>query len=678
MPQLRRISEHSSGAPFARQFQDWWESHGKKQFKSKRKFATALGKKNPLGIYAYFAGRAYPRSPGTREALYRVTGLECFNSGTTSARHLHICLRRLSTPWAKNLLIKAYEYFDSVSESNRTRNVLYVSAYRILTHAVQDRITSPNEITPEKLIRFPLRYKDKHIERWVLASFTRFLVAQGLWRTEQSQKLNGLLGDVYTSKKQQQQWTPGPTWRNRSTKLVKLVKELALKGGLTDREIRNLRVSQIETNGIRLGPRRLLLFGEGRHSISRQLFDSWLNEAEPKDFLFYQRAPRNYYKPIGRRGLDHAIRDLGLNFTIEKRTKGTQLPLRQQHFREDFQQAKNLREFRLHMRDFHAFTATGSRKLIKQLLRQMQVFPLPVPYFLAVICATRLLPREPNRRQGGRVWWCTWPSLLGHYDVRVTWPSNFSRFVKTNWQKVAVALYGLAWEFWFARWQAQENERFRDRFLNNFTRLRKNEKRLLAALEKTQVRVRDTITDSTWTGALFENRYRKKFFRLPLQEDLEGRPTHPKCKACLHADRDGIDKKIINKTPLKRIERKYGVPYNTLREHAGKIKRPYRGEVARSHMSLARTAPTLRFPINFIEHIWNMTPTALILYPLLLLEGERAKGQQFTISPTWFQQQLGFSATEHELSLALNLLAQRGFIEISSKTPSGFSVLLLQ
>lgn len=170
---------------------------------------------------------------------------------------------------------------------------------------------------------------------------------------------------------------------------------------------------------------------------------------------------------------------------------------------------------------------------------------------------------------------------------------------------------------------------------------------------------------------------------MPFLEALWGGPTHGWCAVCRHPDRATIESELssalTNKARVKGlnlIAEKHGLSYKAILGHAGRVKTPvpYRGETLRSHMRLAAPAPALRCPVAFIMHNGQLDATALILYPLLLLEGMQANNQRVECSAEQINQKVGLHITEHQLSVGLNHLLREKLVESFSKTPNGFSV----
>jgi hypothetical protein len=80
--------------------------------------------------------------------------------------------------------------------------------------------------------------------------------------------------------------------------LCQLVRELAYHCGLSTAQLRELRVTHIEPNGVRIPPSpkpekpsRLAPFGNGRGELRKTILDAYISKEKPTDYLFFSRTP---------------------------------------------------------------------------------------------------------------------------------------------------------------------------------------------------------------------------------------------------------------------------------------------------------------------------------------------------------------------------------------------------
>lgn len=185
-----------------------------------------------------------------------------------------------------------------------------------------------------------------------------------------------------------------------SSALTQILQELTMNCGLHSKEIRSLRVGQIEQDGIRLGADRVIPFGTGPHMITGKVLESWLAEAQPQDLISYQRRPHDYSKPMGSDNLLAAVR--------QRHPNGDLNSVRKSHFDEDFRREKNLRKVRLHLTQFHCLKRARASGILRKLVQQSQYFVVPEPFLLAVLGASRLLPCQSQVLEGGRQCTAKW------------------------------------------------------------------------------------------------------------------------------------------------------------------------------------------------------------------------------------------------------------------------------
>ena len=136
---------------------------------------------------------------------------------------------------------------------------------------------------------------------------------------------------------------------------VPLLAELVVRCGLPTRELRQLRLSQIEDKGIRLANGRLILFGEGWEQVSRGSLDAWLHRARPTELLFFSRKPVNRERPASGVWISRVLRASGVSIQERRST-------RLRHFAGDFTLLGSGRRFTDHLRKTHRLSKSGSRE----------------------------------------------------------------------------------------------------------------------------------------------------------------------------------------------------------------------------------------------------------------------------------------------------------------------------
>jgi hypothetical protein len=640
--QLKGTSRWSSGAPFAAALDGYWSTQT--QFSSKREMAQALGMR-PNVLIGYMSGRHFPE-PKWCESLYKLTGLECFGPGADSARRLHHLLQKSRTPWARDILVRAFSYIDSTYGSRHTRKGYYTFVSQFVTQALKTGIKRQEALRPGELVRFHLA-KTSTKDRAALGFVGQFFLEAGYWGPPEKQKFKKLLRESFEPTQRQR------TRSRSSPAFAALVKELALRGGLHSKEIRHLRRSQIKPDGIDLGPSRFIPFGSGPHTVTHQLVGDWIEQAKPRDFIFYQRRPQNHHKPMG-------STKLGLP------------ALREAHFQEDLRNATHLRKLRLHFQGFHALSPAYSYRLIRQFVEGLDYFFVPAPYLLAVLAACRLLRCEPQALRGGERSTAQWSGLLGRNDVEVNWPIGFARELAGRGHGVACLLMRLAKEFWCGRWR-----------LNKDVPLERRALRLLSGLALTRVEVRDVEQHATWGGSLLEARCRNRYFAIPLIEAMEGGVVDGRCLVCRHPQRLAIDQELqkvmARDSHIKgfsSIAKKYGLPYPSLLVHAGtkKTGTRYYDRLLRSHVGSGVVAPLVRFPIVFTKIAYGYSRTAIALFLFLLAESSQVTVPDVTLSLGSIKQGIGLELRESELLQNLNQLRLDGLFGPMTRRYDGFAV----
>jgi hypothetical protein len=451
-----------------------------------------------------------------------------------------------------------------------------------------------------------------------------------------------------------------------SSSLAQILQDLTINCGLRGKEIRSLRVGQIEEDGIRLGADRVVPFGMGPHMVTRRALDSWLVEAQPQDLMFYQRRPRDYSRPMGSDNLLEAVRRFNPDWDLDS--------VRQAHFREDLRRESNLRKLRLHLQQFHHLKRARAGRLLGALAAQSRCFAVPEPYLLVVLAASRVLSCQPQVLEGGEQSQARWQSLLNRYDVTVRWSAGFARRLAEISFQVANFMCQIARHFWQGRL----------RITKDVQAVRASEE-ILRGLEHTHVEVCDDTQSTSWRGTLFESRWRKKYFRIPLIEEMEGGIVNGRCPVCRHSKRLEIDnelREILGKESrikgFSRVARKYGVPVKSLLVHAGtkRTGEPFRDLRMVCHVGTGVVAKVLLCPTAFIKVAGSnaINPAAFALFFILLMKSSQELGPNVFVSAHEIADDIGLALSEPELIQNLNKLHMQGLIGDIQNRPGGFSI----
>ncbi len=641
---------------WAKDLNQWWSSSGYRRYRNKAQFAQTIGVSHRT-LMDWFSG-SHPLKQKHRDDLYKLTSLECFRPEATMPA------------WVCDLQGKANFYIESLPGRPWTKQMHRAHVGRILHRLAQEGIVGPQSITPIVLIQHAPAYKNRRVERESLALFGRFLIAEGFCNEQQGRELEELLTKIYPTPRRQQKRHP--------TTAVPLVRQLVRNCGLSNREVRALRVVQIEAEGIRLARNRVIAYGHGWHQVSHEALSAWRAEAAPQDYLFYQRSPRDYHKPVSR------------NWVLDACGLPTQrrVSTRLIHFQKDFSRLINLRQLRLHLHYDHGISQTHSWLLTKRLLQESETFAVPEPWLPVVLCASRVIAGSPRILEGGKRATRTWKGLLGRYEVMVTWPAGFARTLEDErfGLKVVRALWRLAYEFSVGQHRIHAAAKVPDQYRD-----------LSQDLAGTEVCVRDASVG--WSGLLLETRApeaysRRRYYRIPLLEALQGGIINGRCKVCRHTDRSVIDEELKwmlangrREKGFSELARKYGVPIPHVLWHAGRLtaRRHYRWgrkdhsrvESLLGHLSDTPQAPHVTSPIRFINQMGQLGTNELVLFTLLLLKHAGSTSDDFRISSEWVSEQVGSSVNDHELSLTLNSLEHLGLIGTFGMAPgAGFSVSL--
>jgi hypothetical protein len=546
-------------------------------------------------MWSYVGGRVRP-SGDRRAKLYELTGLSCFASEPGPPE------------WVKWLELQARAYIDGLPAKFYTKKKYREFTRRILIGLASAGVASSTEITPATLLQHPPAYKLHQTRRAAMVFMAGLLLELGIWTQAQNEDLKMAVKIFYPHHNRKTARPPKQT--SQPSSMDALVVLLVVKAGLGVQQVRELRVTQIEPDGIRLGPSRLLRFGESSHQIPKSTLDSYLSESNPQSFLFYSFRPPDYSRPISRVPIARILREAKL-------TMGAGIPVETVHLKEDFQFIPSPRRLRAHLRYFHDLSARATWIFMKKYYAQATAFVLPKPYILAVLCASRLLDEAANLYRGGKTYSYTWHSLAG-YDVKVSWPASL--FQELRDQKIRPGIARQLLRFGQDRWRdsggltGRRKLQALSRLMDHWRKLKDPMSRrvgrrklltdevnqlLLNRLELTRIEIRDTSDSATWAGPLL--RRTEKGPLLPLLDQLEGGPTNPRCPICGHPDRDAIDAEIrAGQSTFAAIARKYGLAYgpenHQLLWHAGRI--TLNG--LPGHLGSAPASPTVRFPINFL------------------------------------------------------------------------------
>lgn len=666
---------------------DWWSANGHR-WKDRRGLAVECGIKEQ-SLYAYFAGRTFP-SKQHCAALYKVSGLDCFGPGMVESRVLHVQLRQLRSAWCRNFLIDLHGAIKSHTDSPRTREGLRASTFPILHAAESAGFTSRNGITPLWLIGVELRI-DQRRTAWAKGFVARFLQGKGLWTEEQLNAFND--GSRNAAATNRRLAALSVDYDKRPAKLLKANKEpnpaqqlcdlawaLIYQCGVSVAEMRTIRISHVSDLGLlvpspstprirqRKGrviphphrhPSRVIPFGEGWDQLPRAVLDAYLQMAEPTDFLFYSLHPRDKGRRVSRQTLAAAVH------AREPREDNAR-SLRESHFRQDFLRARDLSELRFHLRNVHGLHNAYAHELVKRLAVTFRFFPMPVPYLLAALCASRLLPGIPVANEGGKRVVFMWENLFG-YDVGVDWPANFAQALVKH-PKVAQSVFrGLL--------RAAHDLRGRQLQLRPHTVKRSTrrqggtnrQKGFSSNIENWLALTRLTITNRTngvaWAGTLFESRNRRRWSTVPLVENMEAGQWRPRCQVCGHASRKEIEHRAASLLAaatrikgLRSLAEAYGVSYFSLLRHIRRIG-------ARAHSAPANPAAMIQCPRDLVDRVSRLSGTALCLSVFALLQRRCIDSSDVTISAREVEDRMGIRLADNDLLGSLGDLKQSGLIQ---------------
>jgi len=661
-------SKHSSRAPFAQEFRTWWDRGGH-TWHTQKEMSRALGIR-AASLCAYFGGRSFPPKEHCA-TLFKATGLECFGSRMVGERVLHVQFRQLRSAWSRNLLIDLHAAINSHTHSPRTREGLRASTFTILRACKNANFTLRNQITPHWLQTLPAVSDARRIN-WAKGFIARFLLTEAIWTEEEWHNFNQAMRSV-------SMLAPRPPVATHAPKppaeTGRLLHALAYNCGLSTGEILRLTVSDICHAGLAISTgrspgqdSRLLTFGSDWEQLPAALLGAYREALKPDHFLFYKLHPRDERMSMSRATVAAAIHATdGNNSNVTA--------LRLAHFREDFRQARDLRELRFHLRNVHGLGNPYAGRLIKRLNATRATVPIPIPYLIAALCVSRLLRGAPRIREGGKRAWHTWENVAG-YKVSVDWPAAFAR--EASHRGIAEGLFRSAVR---SAHELCGASGLRPHAIHSAPRKRgrigsggRAEPRIENWLALTRVEVRDRASGASWSGAMFELHNRGRRFTVPLLEAMIAGQWRPRCEICAHPQRCEIERRIAHSSTAsgrvkgwKSLAKEFSVSYWSILGHAGLR------TGCRPHLAPSAPAPAANCPSDLAKQISKVDGDALVVYVFLLAQ----RTSSLSISRGDLNDQFGVTVTQTALSLALNALLQADLIsEFNHPSADEFSVTL--
>jgi hypothetical protein len=638
-------------AEISRTLQEWWARQ--QTYATLTQLAEAVGVAYH-SMKRYYSGRLLPTGEHA-ERLHQITGLPCL-----SPDHLD-----LPAAWVRQLRERADEYIDSLSPTKNTRRTFRKFFSRIAARLVQEGIQGPHAVTPQVLAVCSPKYQLPGKNRYALGFFGRFLLASGLWTDDQWRNFEDLLRGLFPP--------PSRIACPQKVPTVLLVKQLTVGCGLTTKEVRSITVDQIERDGIRLDESRLIQFGNGWHSVSRDALDEWMKVARPTRYLFYLMSPRDRTRAVGESWICKVNKALGVK---TKCGRGARI----EHFEQEFFQFASPRHFRIHLRSFHKLGNLRSWSLATSLARSTGSFNVPEPFVIASLCVARLLPARPKRMQGGKTCTYTWRSLFGRYEVSVVWPVNLSDKLglKQVREKLSRVMWRLARDFWVERAKVRRSMRAKESV---------ERKQLLDWLAGTSVEIKDAERGHSWQGTILERRAsqpgrRKLALAMPLIEELEGGEVNGRCGLCCHLDRNRIDEELRKGLSAggriygaDKITHKFGVKYAHLAWHAGKLSQAVRyslnGELRRrherirGHLSLSPPSELVSVPVRVVRSCGQLTESDMVFYSVWLIGKMKSKSDSACLSEGFLRNTLGMDVPGVLADVETRTLHELGLLETS-------------
>jgi len=144
---------------------------------------------------------------------------------------------------------------------------------------------------------------------------------------------------------------------------VPLLEEFVVRCGLASREIRGIRLCQIQDSGIRFDGGRFIRFGEKWEEVSQASLNDWLDRAKPTDLLFFSRKP-----------VDRGLKASGAWISRVLHASGVKMHERRaarlRHFAGDFARLGAGKRFLDHLRRVHGLSESGARENVESLQKR--------------------------------------------------------------------------------------------------------------------------------------------------------------------------------------------------------------------------------------------------------------------------------------------------------------------
>lgn len=533
-----------------------------------------------------------------RSRLLEITGLPCFQ---VSAK---------LPPWTISLLARAHDYLNSLRLRPSTRS-LYMSRFRkVLARLCEDGVSDASHITPAALLQNPPRYKSRDSQRRALTLFSSVLLSSGYWDSRHHGELSAMMALLYKRASDRRPMKKRTIGKNQPSKAAaRFVANLVRDVGLNISHIRQIQVNQFNKSGLQLRRGLIVPYGKGLHAVSREAFDAWLREAQPGDILFCGR--RGYSRHTSRSWLIAAAKHGGL-------ISAGRRPLHLQHFERDFREFPHPALLRLHLEHFHGLRQTRARGLAATLLHTGTDL-LPEPYLAAVVAAAQLVDCSLKKVSGGRALAGRWMNSI--YRVEVQWPMSLVDLLADGRTKARVGreLLRLALEY--------RSQRLRLHSYGDFPNL---DRSLAAKLELVQVVVSERKSRGrSWEGMLLARRHFltidgqrrvRRYFGIPLLEDLWGGEVNGRCGVCQRLDRAAIDDEIRRGVPFVEIAEHHAIAYGNQDSASRRMTKQllwHAGRLARAdgkrdvHVGHASAAKLVAVPPQFLNHIARENATNL-------------------------------------------------------------------
>jgi hypothetical protein len=146
-------------------------------------------------------------------------------------------------------------------------------------------------------------------------------------------------------------------------------------------------------------------------------------------------------------------------------------------------------------------------------------------------------------------------------------------------------------------------------------------KSLAENLELVQLTISEAGSERKWEGNLLgrrrfvtldEKRHKRRYFNLPLLEDLWSGETNGRCEICRRPDRAAIDEEIRRGVRFNDIARRRSIPYGTRNSaarrfakhlcwHAGRLS--VRSRRLAGHVGHASAANLVAIPTGFLNQV---------------------------------------------------------------------------